>query len=149
MTQVAFRDLGVDDLPLAGEIYADAFNASPWNEHWSRRTAALRLESLLHAHRCVARAAELEGRMVGFAIGHAEPWSDGLHFYLNELAVHRAHVRRGVGTAILRDLGENLRDRDVRGVFLLTERATPAHDFFVKNGFEQDEQARKLWMMLA
>ena len=83
--------------------------------------------------------------VIGLALGHGEPWTDGLHFYLNELCIDPTEQREGVGKALLAKLMETLRSRGISSVFLLTEVSSVAESFFLNQGFEVESSSVKLW----
>ncbi len=83
--------------------------------------------------------------VVGLILGNCEPWSDGMSFYLNELCVSSDERRGGVGQSLLETLVNELREREVANVYLLTEHGSIAETFFKNLGFEVDSTTIKLW----
>ena len=145
MGGLEFRRLEPAHLPAAARIYADCFNAPPWEDGWSDERASYRLEALLAFPTAAGCVALQRDNLVGFALGHAEPWTDGAHFYLNELCVEMGQQRQGIGSALLGHLVCELRQGGIGAVYLLTEHASAAEAFFVQQGFEHDAGTAKLW----
>jgi aminoglycoside 6'-N-acetyltransferase I len=121
------------------DLYVKTFNAPPWNEDWSPADALQRLGDFLASPRsagvCVT---DLDGEVIGFALGHRERYSDGDHFLLQELCVRQDLQRQGHGTELLQGLGEVL--PGVSRWYLLTAHASEAASFYQKNGFRPAKQ---------
>jgi ribosomal protein S18 acetylase RimI-like enzyme len=132
----------------AARLYASCFNEPPWNDGWSEASAANRLETLLGFPGAVGRVATRDGQLIGLALGHIEPWTDGDHFYLAELCVLARCRDLGVGTGLIDDLFAALSMRGVVATYLLTERESAAAAFFLRRGFDADEGSAKLWRQL-
>jgi aminoglycoside 6'-N-acetyltransferase I len=145
MSDLQFYIFETEHLEAAGAVYAACFNLPPWEDGWSVASASGRLKALLAFPSAVGRVAFRNGRLAALAVGHSEPWTDGLHFYLNELCVDPACQRQSMGSALLRDLTSHLDDRGILDVYLLTERASAAEGFFQQHGFQPDADAVKLW----
>ena len=142
---LAFHPFTADDVEQAARLYVACFNAPPWDDDWSADAAERRLETLLQFPGAIGLISTSSTKMVGLAIGHCEPWADGLHYYLNEICVESEAQRNGVGEALLDEICKTLRAEGVSSVYLLTEISTAAESFFRKQGFEADEVSVKLW----
>ena len=140
-----FHRFTIADLEQAARLYAACFNAPPWDDDWSAEAAERRLETLLQFPGAIGLIATRASKMLGLAIGHCEPWADGLHYYLNEMCVESEAQRNGVGEALLDEVCKTLRAEGVSSVYLLTEISTGAESFFRKQGFAADETSVKLW----
>lgn len=122
------------DLAACSSLYAETFNAPPWNEDWRVADAAQRLRDILatpRAHGVCASTAD--GAMTGFAVGRRERYGSEDHFLLQEMCVDAALQRQGQGTALLEALRGHL--PDVRRWYLLTARDSAASTFYERNGF--------------
>ena len=97
MSDLQFYTFEIEHLQPASGVYAACFNLPPWEDGWSVESASRRLKTLLDFPHAIARVAVRKEQLVALAIGHSEPWTDGLHFYLNELCVDPSHQRQGVG----------------------------------------------------
>lgn len=123
-----------DHLEEATQLYVAIFNAPPWHDRWTMATAGQRLADILATPGTVGYAL-FEDELVGFVLGHREPWFDGTHFYLKEMCVKVSRQRSGLGTRLLRQLERELALEGVSRVYLLTMRDGPAAAFYAKNGY--------------
>lgn len=129
------RPLAMNDLPLMVALYCAVFNAPPWNDAWTDATATARLRDTLATPGSFGLLAWQDDHLVGCILGYEEQWFDGVHFYLKEMFVHPAWQRRGIGAGMLRGLEGMLGQHGVRRIYLLTERASAAADFYGPQGF--------------
>ncbi len=129
------RPIQLNDMDDVAALYCAVFNMPPWNDAWTECTAATRLTDTLSTPGALGFLAWYEGRLVGGVVGYQEQWFDGVHFYLKEMFVHPAMQRRGIGTHLIRHLTHTLRQDGIRQIYLLTERAGSAADFYGVQGF--------------
>jgi len=142
---LTFHQFTTEHVVRAARLYTTCFNAPPWDDNWTVEAASKRLETLLSFPNAVGMVAARSAHLVRLAIGHGEPWTDGLHFSLNELCIHPAEQRQGIGEALLEELMQELRARGVRSMFLFTEKSSLSESFFREKGFEPDPSSLKLW----
>ncbi len=142
---LTFQPLTGDNVEAAAKVYVDCFNAPPWEDDWSLADAVKRLQTLLQFPGSASLVAKRDSKIVGLVIGHCEPWSDGLHLYLNEMCVDPQEQCTGIGQTLLDEFFRQLRAQDIVSVYLLTDKDSGAESFFRKNGFEDDSSSIKLW----
>jgi len=142
---LTFQPFTDDNVEAAAKVYVDCFNAPPWEDDWSLVDAVKRLQTLLRFPGSASLVAKRDSKIIGLVIGHSEPWSDGLHFYLNEMCVDPQEQRSGIGQILLEAFFRELRTQGIASVYLLTGRHSGAESFFSKNGFEDDSSSIKLW----
>jgi aminoglycoside 6'-N-acetyltransferase I len=138
------RQVRCDDICRCAEVFVAVFSREPWNEDWRVTDALTRLEELYRTPGFYGVIAYADEEMVppedseqglGFAMGHTERWKRGRPFYLTEMCVMPHRQRRGVGTAIMRVLCQDLAEMDVEAMYLLTLRDSPAEAFYEQCGF--------------
>jgi aminoglycoside 6'-N-acetyltransferase I len=125
----------IDHLDDCAHLFMSAFNAEPWNDKYTLDTPKKQLAWHLKVPGCVGLVSVKEGMVVAFAIGYREPTDDGDVFHLNILCVRPEAQRTGVGSRLLWNLEERLRDTRVRAVYLSTRKGTPAEYFYEKHGY--------------
>ena len=127
-------DLTDTDLPDCVELFTATFNGPPWHESWQPSDAARRLADLANTPRSVGVCVRLgEGALIGFALGVQERSVGEDHFFLREMCVRPNVQRSGVGSQLLRALGERL--PGVSQWYLLTARDSVPASFYAANGF--------------
>ena len=91
-------------------------------------------KSVLLVAEKIGYAYYVEPRLIGTALMKIIGWNKT--GYLAELAVHKNYQRRGVATAILRELAQRAKKEGLRAIITETQPANrPAMDFYLKSGF--------------
>lgn len=143
--KMKFQPIESNHLKACAGLFVLVFNQAPWNETWSEEVALSRLQDCYGAPGFYGIAAIEEDKILGFAIGYAEPSYEVKHFYLKEMCVQSTHQRSGIGTKMLDMLCQDLANNGVGMVYLLTARDSPAAAFYEKCGFSD---RTKMTMML-
>jgi ribosomal protein S18 acetylase RimI-like enzyme len=128
------RDLTESDLPACAALFASAFSAPPWNEHWSPPAVEARLREIHQTPGSLGLIATDNDHPLAFLTGYAETWGPTRHFYLKEMCVHPHHQRSGIGSALMSALSTRLIQSGVTKLYLLTTRDGPAQAFYAKHG---------------
>ncbi len=132
--QQPIKAFTADHVDEATALYIDVFNNPPWNDRWSFEAAHKRLADILQAPGFLGFI-YTDPELLGFAVGYCEQWHSGRHFYLNEMCVRSDQQRRGIGSALIQQLVQTLRQMQVERMYLLTMRDGPAEAFYAKHGF--------------
>ena len=135
-------DFEAEDLDEAAALFRAVFNDEPWNDAWELESARLRLADVLATPGGRGVCLRADGRLRAFALGHAEQWFTGRHFFLKEMCVEAAQQRRGHGSALLSALEGRL--VGIEQVYLLTSRDGAAQDFYLRNGFRTASRQQML-----
>ncbi len=134
--ELVIKELKTDDIEAIKSFYADVFTNEPWNDDWSD-------EEQLHKYiidlsgnaNSLTLALFLDSEMVGLCMGHIRHWFVGTEYHIDEFCISRNHQGVGLGTKFLKAIEQELADRDIKQMFLLTERSVPAYTFYKKNDF--------------
>jgi GNAT superfamily N-acetyltransferase len=134
------RNITETDLPQLATLFARAFNAPPWNEHWTADTAEHRLSDIFHTPRFRGIVGFAGENIRAFAAGHIECVENGQEFLLQEMYVDPEQQRTGLGGKILSMLVQDLRSEGVRNLYLLTDADGPAEAFYRKHGLARSRR---------
>jgi GNAT superfamily N-acetyltransferase len=129
------RVIGEDDILVLAEIYAETFNGPPWHDGWTVAAAKERIERMVIRPTGLGVVAETDGAVIGAALGDLCRWTDGEHFHLQEMFVRPQEQRRGVGSALMNELGKRLEEHNVRVIYLQTHPGSAAETFYAKHGY--------------
>ena len=110
--------------PLASSALNQLF-ATAWPEHVAREFAPVLERSLVYI------VAFDGAQLVGFV---NVAWDGGVHGFLLDTTVHRGHQRRGIGTALLREVTAAARERGLAWLHVDFDPALEA--FYRAVGFE-------------
>lgn len=116
-------------------LYAEVFNAPPWNDSWTTETARLRLQDILQSPGCLGFGATTQGRLVACLLGNFEHYFRGPYFHLKEMCVAPACQRQGVGSLLLRELEQALAQRGTPSILLFTSVDLPPFQFYQHHRF--------------
>lgn len=130
---------GVEHLDDCAHLFMSAFNAEPWNDSYTLDTAKRQLDWHLRVPGCVGLVSVSEG-IVAFALGYREPTDVGDVFHLSIFCVRPDVQRTGVGTKLLRNLEDRLRETGVNTIYLGTNKGTPAEAFYRKHGYKVSDE---------
>lgn len=125
-----------EDLQEIRDLFIIEFNKEPWNDKWEESRAYHRLNDLYQHPRFVGLVCVLEERIVGVAMGYLEYWYEGYHYNLKEIFIDTTVQGKGIGSKLLSALEEDLKDRDVRSIELMTLNAQKTLKFYEKNKYE-------------
>jgi ribosomal protein S18 acetylase RimI-like enzyme len=141
-TGLCIREMTLDDLPEVFHIGEAVFTAefSPtlyrtWDEY--------EITTLFNSDNELCLVAELDARIVGFALGttvekQRGPWKYG---YLVWLGVKPTVQKAKVGQGLFRELRRRMQDQGVRMIIVDTAADNePAINFFRKQGFGNPRQ---------
>lgn len=153
---VIVRPFEDSDLEACAGLFTETFARPPWNETWDPEVVSARLEQIVRTPHFLGLVliaqpdlitsngdAEgqggdpdgREGELLGFALGFAEPWHEGSHFYLKEMCVHPDHQRQGLGSRLMTELMARTQERGSSRIYLLTTRGEAAEQFYTRAGF--------------
>lgn len=129
----------VETIEQCIELYISVFNSDPWNETWTYTSAKERLTDLLDTPKFLGFLLYEKDNLIGFIAGNSKKSYAGLTFYLAELCINNRIQGKGYGTKLLLSLEEELQKRDIQNIYLLTANGGAAETFYLKNGYETNE----------
>ncbi len=104
-----YREIVPADCAELAKIYADAFNAEPWFEKWSVKTAGKRLSVMIGNGGFFGLAAVLDGEIAGMIMGDEKQYYDGVVFTVNEFCVKNELRGKGIGTALFGEFEKRIK----------------------------------------
>ncbi len=132
-----YREITPDDVPKLAKIYMDTFNAEPWFDKWTEKTAGKRLAQLL-SHEGSDGLVSVENEAItGMILGEEEQYFDGVIFTIKEFCVKNNLRGKGIGKALLAEFENRLRAKGIRSVLLFTAPEDKA--FYQKRGYAETE----------
>ena len=135
-----FKEFGKEDLDNASELFVSIFNGAPWNDKWTFKTARKSLKDFIDTPKFIGITCYKQKELVGFLVGNREQWCEGEVFYLKEMGIKNNFQGKGIGTELIKSLREKLKGTKVNGIYLLTEKRSNAEKFYLKNGFNINEE---------
>ena len=118
-------------------LFKSAFYGEPWNDDWSdEEQLAEYLKEKSGGYHAINYGMLIEGKLVAISLGQITHWWEGTNYVLDELCVSPDLQGTGIGSRFMELIEEDLKKRDVKGIFLQTDSDKPAYRFYQKNGFK-------------
>lgn len=103
--ELTIRGLLRTDLGQLAHIYSDAYNQYQSGEHWTSEEARRLLSELYSRNPGLSLVAEIEGGVVGAAMGDTRPWCQGTKLLdINEIFVGLDYQSMGIGARLFNEL---------------------------------------------
>ncbi|MGN0482134.1 MAG: GNAT family N-acetyltransferase [Lachnospiraceae bacterium] len=132
------KELSVKNVEEIKRFFRDVFTKEPWNDDWSDEDQLHNyILDLIGNPNSLTFGLFEEGEMIGLSMGNVRHWYEGTEYHVDELCIKTEKQGQGLGSCFLKKIEEQLNKRDIRFVFLLTERNVPAFSFYLKNGFSE------------
>jgi aminoglycoside 6'-N-acetyltransferase I len=122
--------LDEDDIVECSQLYVDTFKHAPWNEEWQIEDAFDRLSNFLSPLYSIGFKIVKDNEIVGFLIGEIEQWNGTKNFYLKEMCVSNSMQRSGLGKKLITVLQNELKNRGISRIYLITQRETIPEWFY-------------------
>ncbi len=140
---LTYKRLERNELSMCADTLIKAFKEEPWNENWTFEQAYTRLDELMSAR--VSRgyiALDSEEKIVvGMVIGRIMTYMSQKELWLDEVSIHPAYQRKGIGTRMFEYVKRELQEEpeEISNIVLTTMRGYPSVAFYEKNGFHIEE----------
>ncbi len=138
---ILIKEFTLEDIENCAELYLKVFSADPWYDDW------LSLDQVRYYLRELIENPVFEGfvayentRVVAVCLGHRRSWWMGKELFIDEFYVENERQGNGIGSKLLNYVNEYLKKEDYGRLVLLTNKGIPAQEFYMKNGFYNNEQ---------
>lgn len=130
--------LNQSDLSDMAELYKSAFYGEPWNDDWSDEKQLMEyIKEKSGGYHAINYGLRIDGKLAAISLGQITHWWEGTNYVLEELCVSPDCQGAGIGTRFMKRIEEDLKSRDVKGIFLQTDIDKPAYSFYQKTGFKE------------
>ncbi|MGN0403086.1 MAG: GNAT family N-acetyltransferase [Acetatifactor sp.] len=133
------RELTVKDLTACAEILCAVYNNELWMCRWTEETAVNYLKDFYDHKKFVGYVAEESNKIIGALFAHEKIWWNNDEVFIEEMFVLPQRQGQGIGTALLKETENYVRERELAGITLSTNKYAPAPKFYRKNGFQNCE----------
>jgi len=117
------------------KLYVKVLNAEPWNDKWTLETAFKRLNDIYVSPDFEGVLYVEDGQVKGAILGNREQFYDGIHYNLKEMFISNELQGKGIGSKMINQLEEGLREMSVSTIILFTSKGNKTSKFYLKNGF--------------
>lgn len=136
ITMTKIKELDRSSMSEVQEIFKSVFMGEPWNDDWSD-------EKQLHAYlkditgnpNSLSLGLFEDDRMLGFALGNIKHWYAGTEYCIDEFCIRREKQGQGFGTLFLKEIEAYSKKKEIKLIYLQTDRNLPSYGFYEKNGY--------------
>lgn len=132
---VAIRPIEEHDIERCAELFALAFSAPPYENHWDQEVAEAKLTKLWRIDPPYCLCAHVSGLLIGAVFARLDHWWVGECVVVEELFVHPEYQRVGVGSELMAAIEGQARRRGAKGMWLVANQKASAYPFYVRQGF--------------
>lgn len=134
------RKFTMKDTDKCVELFKEVFSAYPWCDEWvSFEQTKSYLVELVENPVFEGFVAYEGSDIVAVCFGHRRSWWTGREFFIDEFYVRNESQGNGIGTKMLNYVKENLIEGNYTRLLLLTNKGIPAEEFYIKNGFYNNQ----------
>ena len=142
------RSCSMDHVSRYGEIYAKAFSGEPWNDPWKPEDAVIHVKEILEMKQSYGLEYVEDNKVVGFLLGSSMLFHYGRTFEINDLAVDPAYQGKGIAKTLLDRCIEDMKERGIVGIHLITANEGFLPEFYERHGFGREKEVILMGMEL-
>lgn len=142
------RACSMDHVERYGEIYAKAFSGEPWNDPWKPEDAVIHVKEILEMKQSYGLEYIEDNKVVGFLLGSSMLFHYGRTFEINDLAVDPAYQGKGIAKTLLDRCIDDMKERGIVGIHLITANEGFLPDFYERHGFGREKEVILMGMEL-
>ena len=142
------RACSMDHVERYGEIYAKAFSGEPWNDPWKPEDAVIHVKEILEMKQSYGLEYIEDNKVVGFLLGSSMLFHYGRTFEINDLAVDTAYQGKGIAKTLLDRCIDDMKERGIVGIHLITANEGFLPDFYERHGFGREKEVILMGMEL-
>lgn len=121
-------------------LMIDAYNAPPWNCHWTSDKAEQYLSELISHKDFVGFMIYDDNQPAGAILGHKKTWWTNRQLMIDELFVSPAFQKKGYGKKLLQFSEEYANTNQIELMVLMTNKYLPVYDFYEAQDYTHADQ---------
>lgn len=133
------REMKKTDIPECAKILCEVYNNEMWQCRWTMETGTAYLEDYFAADKFVGFVLKENGTITGAMFAHEKIWWNNSELYIDEMFVTPRMQRSGLGSRLISAAEEYVKEHQLAGLTLCTNKYAPAPNFYRKNGFLDNE----------
>lgn len=130
------KELNLHQIKDITLLFQDVFSQEPWNDKWNDEQLHVYLLDLMDNKNSLSYGLFDQNQMIGLSIGHIRHWYQGTEYRIDEFCIDTKYQSQGCGTFFLQEIEKQVKEKNIKTLFLQTDRTIPAYHFYQKNGFE-------------
>lgn len=139
--RLKIRKFNSKDLDNCAKLFKKVFSSDPWYDEWKSLEQARNYLGELIKNPAFEGFVSCEGsHIVAVCLGHNRSWWNGQEFFVDEFFVENEMQGNGIGTKLLDNVSNYLLGAGYVRLTLLTNKEILAEDFYLKNGFYNNQK---------
>ena len=138
---IEIKEVTSDDIEQILELFISVFSLPPWNEKWDRETAKNYLLDQIEVKRPFSYSLYQDDYLVGVSLGYVRYWYKGPEAVIGEFFIKSDVQHEGLGTTFMNALKKKAKENFISSIVLQTQKSNYAYDFYIKNGFVEDNNS--------
>ncbi|SFX23175.1 GNAT family N-acetyltransferase [Ruminococcus sp. XPD3002] len=131
-----FRALDSSALPQMAALYKNAFGGEPWNDDWNDTEQLMEyMKEISCSYNALNYGLFLDDKLIAMSVGMIRHWWEGTNYNIEEFCVSPDYQGSGTGSRFMAMIEEDIKKKDIFGIFLQTDNDKPSYRFYQKNGF--------------
>lgn len=126
------KELNLHQIKDITLLFQDVFSQEPWNDEQLH----LYLLDLMDNKNSLSYGLFDQNQMIGLSIGHIRHWYQGTEYRIDEFCIDTKYQSQGCGTFFLQEIEKQVKEKNIKTLFLQTNRTIPAYYFYLKNNFQ-------------
>lgn len=114
---VSYRTMTEGDIPLIIPFYMEHYNSL--GDEWTEETVSRRIRQAFFSMDSYCLVMELDGMIIGFAMGQFRQYYDLMAYELMEIVIAPEYQNRGLGTGFMQELECRVKDHGASMVELM------------------------------
>lgn len=123
------------DLETCARLLIEAYNAEPWNNHWTMETATRYLGEFASSDQFVGFVICKDDAVIGAMFAHRKTWWTNDELFVDEFYIAPPFQRQGHGESLLEHAERYAKSQNLAGLTLLTNKYFPAKRFYEKHNY--------------
>ncbi len=131
------KELDVFSFDEIKALFKTVFTGPPWNEEWQEAQLSEYLHDLIDVRGSLVYGLYENDQLIGLSIGKINHWCAGTKYFIEELCIRNEYQGMGFGQGFISLIKNDLKQRGISQIFLMTDREKPAYKFYKKMGFKE------------
>lgn len=135
------KKLSIAQLEEIKFIIKETFSKEPWKDDWhDEKQFHSYILDLIDNSNSLSLGLYDNDELVGVSLGRVKHWYTGTEYWIDDLAVLPKAQGNGFGSGFLNRIEQYIKENEMVGIVLFTEKEIPAYSFYLKNGFTEKKE---------
>lgn len=131
--------LSANDTKKIKYIIYETFSREPWNDEWTdeKQFHQYIIDLTGNQNSLSLGLYDDAGEFIGVSLGRIKHWYTGNEYWIDDLAILPKSQGKGFGSKFIDLIEDYLKNNNINGIVLFTERDIPAYNLYVKKEFKE------------